>query len=95
MKLLAQGLEEDVTPPKVVMLNFLLKQVSTSKRASQLKKNAKEIIAWEVAGGRHHGRSVKDRSRVLWAGSGSHGSCLCHYVTMTLLPVQGKAVAGR
>lgn len=62
MKLLAQGVGNDVTPPKVVMLNFLIKQVSTSKRASQFKKNAKEIIAWEVAGGRHHGRSVKDRS---------------------------------
>lgn len=62
MKLLAQGLGEDVTPPKVVMLNFLIKQVSTSKRASQLKKNAQEIIAWEVAGGRPLGRAVKDRS---------------------------------
>lgn len=32
---------------------------------------------------------------MLWAGWGSHGSCLYNYVTMTLLPVQGKAVAGR
>lgn len=59
---LIRGLWEDVTPPKVVTLNFHLKQVSTSNIASQLKKNAKEIIAWEVARGRHHDRSVKDRS---------------------------------
>lgn len=51
LKHLAWGLGEDITPPTVVMLNFLLKQVSTSKAASQLKKNAKEIVAWEMAHG--------------------------------------------
>lgn len=68
MKLLAQGLGEDVTPPELVIMNFLLKQVSTSKRASHLKKNAKESIAWEVA----DGRSVKDRSLGCCGLGGGH-----------------------
>lgn len=45
------GRGEDITPPTVVMLHFLLKQISASKVASQLKKNAKEIVGREVARG--------------------------------------------